>query len=211
MAPELGGDLRIVARVPVSASNTRNESGYRRRKLMTKIRVSKVDAACRQIDAAIRMLFDNGDPVAIHTLAAAGGRILRDLCERKGTKKHQMMMDHIVPGKEKDFWRVMNRPANFFKHAEQDPEEILDGLDERVNDFTTYLAVEYYRDLGYAPTAEMRALLVFIIVTNPDLMRTEASSNFRQLVSDLEWLRQSSRPEQLTTAKQVLREIRRQV
>ncbi len=35
---------------------------------MTEIRTNKVDAARRQIDAAIRMLFINKDPMIIHTL-----------------------------------------------------------------------------------------------------------------------------------------------
>jgi hypothetical protein len=35
---------------------------------VAKIRVSKVEAARRQIDAAIRMLFSNEDPVAVLSL-----------------------------------------------------------------------------------------------------------------------------------------------
>ena len=46
---------------------------------MAIIKLSKIEAAGRQIDAAIRMLFENEDPVAIHTITMAGFRILRDL------------------------------------------------------------------------------------------------------------------------------------
>mgnify|MGYP001568694580 CR=1 FL=1 len=38
---------------------------------MAKIKVNKSEAARRQIDVAIRILFRNEDPVAIHTLAMA--------------------------------------------------------------------------------------------------------------------------------------------
>jgi hypothetical protein len=39
---------------------------------MTKIRINKLDAARRQINAAIRMTFEGEDPVAIHSVIAAG-------------------------------------------------------------------------------------------------------------------------------------------
>jgi len=46
---------------------------------MTEMRVTKIEAARRQIDAAIRLLFSEEDPVVIHTIASAGFRILRDI------------------------------------------------------------------------------------------------------------------------------------
>ena len=38
---------------------------------MNEIRITKIQAAQRQIDCAIRMLFRNEDPVAIHTVVSA--------------------------------------------------------------------------------------------------------------------------------------------
>ena len=49
---------------------------------MKEIRVTKIQAAQRQINAGIQMLFRNEDPVAIHTVAMAGFRILRDLMKK---------------------------------------------------------------------------------------------------------------------------------
>jgi hypothetical protein len=46
--------------------------------------VNKIEAARRQIDAAIRMTLANEDMLAIHTVASAGYRILRDLLEKRG-------------------------------------------------------------------------------------------------------------------------------
>jgi hypothetical protein len=45
--------------------------------------VGKIAAASRELDAAIRMFFAREDELAIHTVASAAFRILRDL-----TKKH---------------------------------------------------------------------------------------------------------------------------
>jgi hypothetical protein len=42
--------------------------------MRTTICLNKIDAARRQLDAAIRMTFRQEDPVAIHCLTAAGGQ-----------------------------------------------------------------------------------------------------------------------------------------
>ena len=46
--------------------------------------LTKLDAARRQLDAAIRMFLASEDEVAIHTLGAAAYRVLRDLKEERG-------------------------------------------------------------------------------------------------------------------------------
>ena len=44
-----------------------------------KIRVSKLDAARRQLDCAIELWFAGKDEVSIHTLAAAAHQIISDI------------------------------------------------------------------------------------------------------------------------------------
>jgi hypothetical protein len=46
--------------------------------------INKLEAARRQLDAAIRMTFANEDDLAIHTVAAAAYRIVRDLLDKRG-------------------------------------------------------------------------------------------------------------------------------
>ncbi len=46
--------------------------------------INKVEAARRQIDAAVRTTFSNEDDLAIHTVAQAAYRILRDLLDKRG-------------------------------------------------------------------------------------------------------------------------------
>jgi hypothetical protein len=46
--------------------------------------INKLEAARRQLDAAIRMTFANEDELAIHTVAAAAYRILRDMLHKRG-------------------------------------------------------------------------------------------------------------------------------
>ena len=51
---------------------------------MAKIYINKLEAARRQIDAAIRMLLAKEDSLAIHTVVAAGYRVLRVLLRHRG-------------------------------------------------------------------------------------------------------------------------------
>jgi hypothetical protein len=165
-----------------------------------KLRVSKVDAA-------IRMLFDNGDPVAIHTLAAAGGRILRDLCEQKQTPNHLALTAMIRPGKEKEFHAAMNRAANFFKHADKDADEVLDGIDEKVNDSVLMMALMQYQDLGLALTAEMHALHHWYAAKHPDgFVNSAAPPQYLTAMATLN-LPAASRPDQLQMGKQLLQMV----
>src|ERR1039457_2479734 len=50
---------------------------------MGAVKVTKLEAAQRQVNAAIRMLFDGYDAVAVHTVTAAAHQIVRDICRHR--------------------------------------------------------------------------------------------------------------------------------
>jgi hypothetical protein len=52
--------------------------------LESTLQISKIAAAQRQLDAAIRMFFQREDELAIHTVAAAAFQILRDVTKQRG-------------------------------------------------------------------------------------------------------------------------------
>jgi hypothetical protein len=78
---------------------------------------SKIDVARRQLSTAIRLFFEQRDPVAVHTLVAASHQILADLGDAAGVLS-------LLKGSNKtaEFIRKMNYAANFFKHADNDPD-----------------------------------------------------------------------------------------
>ena len=45
------------------------------------MKLTKLDTAHRQLDCAIKLLFDGADPVAIHTVAGAASNQFSDLVE----------------------------------------------------------------------------------------------------------------------------------
>jgi hypothetical protein len=85
--------------------------------------VSKLDAAKRQLEIAIRLYFSNDDPVSIHTLTAASYNILRDVTKQRGAdpmfiKGH--MLEMVKPEYKKMVIEKANEAENFFKHADHD-------------------------------------------------------------------------------------------
>jgi hypothetical protein len=86
------------------------------------IRVPKLDGARRQIETAIWLRFNRGDPVSIHTLCCAGYEIVRVLNRLSG--RNLMLKDlwQMLEGESREtFRRVVNSPDNAFKHADRDP------------------------------------------------------------------------------------------
>lgn len=54
--------------------------------LNSTIQISKIAAAQRQLDAAIRIFFQREDELAIHTVTAAAFQILQDLTKLRGAR-----------------------------------------------------------------------------------------------------------------------------
>jgi hypothetical protein len=88
-------------------------------------KVSKLDAAKRQLETVIRLYFSNAEPVSIHTLTAAAYKILQDLTKHKGAEPmiiKGQLLDYVKPEHRRDTKRKINEAENFFKHADRDPE-----------------------------------------------------------------------------------------
>lgn len=94
------------------------------------MKVTKFDAARRQLDVAIRLYFGDDDPVAIHTLTAAAHQLLTDLNQASSgapTLK-DTLLGHVRPNKVNEARRLLNAATNYFKHANRDRDGALEFL-----------------------------------------------------------------------------------
>lgn len=66
-----------------------------------KLKISKLDAAKRQLETAIRLYFNSADPVSIHTLACAAHSIISDL-NKKYKGKPMIMSDFGIKDEYKN-------------------------------------------------------------------------------------------------------------
>ena len=171
---------------------------------MNEIKITKMQAAQRQIDVAIWMLFRNDDPLAIHTVAMAGFRILRDLAKKRGLER---IIDSIIrPGKETEFWRSFHSFSNFCKHADRDPNDILSGFQEDANESLLLIAATYYERLGCQMTKEMMVLAVWYISLHPNVLSRNVDPTMMALVSEAaSGIQSLPRKEQLAIGLTVLK------
>src|ERR1700730_15650904 len=92
-----------------------------------KLRISKIEAARRQLDSAIELWFLDKDEVSVHTLAAAAYQLVHDLKEHKGLARELLYDSAMIKDEYRKQWiKVIKKPMNFFKHADNDPEEALE-------------------------------------------------------------------------------------
>jgi hypothetical protein len=134
------------------------------------LQVSKLDAARRQLEMAVRLFFVDADPISVHTLAAAAGEVLADLARREGkVGLLESMLDGIRPEKEDEVRAMLHEYQNFFKHADRDPEEML-TFNPTVNEYYLLNACQLYRNL----TSERVPLLMLFTgwwqARHPDLI-----------------------------------------
>jgi len=174
---------------------------------MAQVTVNKLDAARRQIDEAVRLLFENRDPVAIHTLAAAAFEILRDLCKKTDDSEVLRAFDEILrPGMEREFWGVFKSASNFFKHANRDPQGTM-TYGEEANDILLFLCCALFLDLEQPFTHEMRVLVAWTALFYPQYVKGPLKDAIRLHV-DVGRLHQMSRVERLEFGGQALDELR---
>jgi hypothetical protein len=86
-----------------------------------KLAITKLDAACRQLETAITLWFHDVDPVSVHTLVMAAHGILKALNKKRGGQP--MLgdpMPSIRPGFEKLVADMFVESSNFFKHGAKD-------------------------------------------------------------------------------------------
>ncbi len=101
-------------------------------------RVEKLDAVRRQLRTAIRLFFEERDNVSIYTLVAAVQELLRGLLKPREEGSFIKDTDLVRPEKRKEFLGIINKPQNFFKHADSDRDEVLEFNPE----LTTFVIVD---------------------------------------------------------------------
>lgn len=110
------------------------------------MRLGKEEVAVRQLDTAIRLLFDGGDIVSVHTLACAAANVFRDILKAQGGETWRDAIIESHPGMQREVYATLVRAHNFFKHADRDPQAELQ-FDENTNDETIIVTTLEYSEL----------------------------------------------------------------
>jgi hypothetical protein len=115
--------------------------------------IGKLEAARRQLALAIRLFFQEADPIAVHTLASAAYQVLHDISESRGLIGLVKANPNVREEKRNEWQGILNRAQNFFKHAGRDPTGTFD-FDPELTRVFLFDAVLLYAQLSNQPFQE---------------------------------------------------------
>jgi hypothetical protein len=130
--------------------------------------ISKLQAAERQLNCAIRLYFADDDLLAVHTLSRAAFRILFDIYPKQSPDGFERLLNRLIADLG---WWEFNRVANFLKHADRDPEDIMDNAFEADTQMGIGFALILHCGIAGRFTPETMAFDMWIKLLNRDLFK----------------------------------------
>jgi hypothetical protein len=138
-----------------------------------KIKETKMDAAKRQLRTAIRLWFKDGDPVSIHTLAAAAHEIIHTLYRRKGLNDLLFDSSRIKDEFRSEWAKSIKKAPTFFKHAQHDPDGEIE-FNPALNHILVFIICAGLHRMGEPEGLEEMALTRWLLAHEPELFLKQA-------------------------------------
>lgn len=163
---------------------------------MSTPKISKQEAAKRQLDTAIDLFFEGGDVLSAHTLAFAAFKVLLNLYPHRGNDDFGEQIDKLIT--EGVGWHRFTEAANFLKHADRDPEGVLEDFDSEMVLPLIGLATLLYRRLSGHFSRKMEAFDFWIETLAADELAIEDSDENEErlrMASDMRRLLKDSPPD----------------
>jgi hypothetical protein len=163
------------------------------------IKVSKLDAARRQLRTAITLWFGDGDPVATHTLAFASYEILHVVSKKRDPNRMPLIFDtsFIKDEMRSEINVALKKCAVFFKHGDRDPDGIIE-FDPRMTDGFILFAIAALQQCGEDTGDEESAFLLWLHLHDPSLVNAPLDS---PPLNNVNQLRQIAKGDFLQTYK----------
>ena len=144
---------------------------------MTIEKISKIDAASRQLDMAITLWFQEADPIPIHTLASSAHQIIHDVIHHHGGEDRLFDSPYIKPGFKKIAKKHFHKHYNFFKHANHDPDKFID-FNASAPEYIIVYSIFGLEQLSIKNTSLQLAFRFFFFLNNPSLLTDEGIESF---------------------------------
>jgi hypothetical protein len=150
--------------------------------LFPKIKVSKLDAARRQLETAINLWFSGGDTVSIHALSHAAYEIIHVVSKKRQRSTELLFDSPLIKDVYRRQWaELLKSPGNFFKHADRDPEGAIEFAPELSKYFMIFsiLGLEL---AGERISVTENGFLTWLKLHEPDFLTEEGRKVFAQKV-----------------------------
>lgn len=140
--------------------------------------LTKSDVACRQLVTAIRLFFNDGDPVSVYTLASNAWEVIDQLCKGRGIDTvSDQTRSHIDPSKDLKRDYINNPYRNFFKHADSDPDVVVTGFNTRTPESVLFLAAEDYIRLNKKSPVEVQVYQSWFTAMYPEKLSPSSAED----------------------------------
>ena len=149
--------------------------------------VEKHDKVRREIELAIKLFFNQEDPVGVYALSVSSFQTIKKLAEVDShLHSHADFMSQILPETDSEFWSLFDTPYDFLKLAEENPDTSFETLDEKVNDVLLLLCGMYYILLKYPASAIINLYVCWALIAYHDYMKEDSPAyTFYNTMRDL--------------------------
>jgi hypothetical protein len=153
--------------------------------------ITKIEAAERQLDTAIKLFFENVDLLSSYTLAVASRELTDDLLSKRKDEVYLAELERlgdpqevrlsyreememlIKPEHRKEAQTLLRRKQNFLKHADRDHEQEIEDISIQELSFAILFSIKNFNLLEKRQTVAMTTFLVWFAANNPKFMRTD--------------------------------------
>jgi hypothetical protein len=132
------------------------------------MRITKFEAARRQLVTSIRLFFEGADSISVYTLGHAAWEVLDALCKHQGKIRFREQMAGANKLTEDEIKRIANHGKNFFKHADRKPEDVLEDFDDDLNDHVLIAATMDFGTLASAKPMEVQLYPIWYFAAHPE-------------------------------------------
>ncbi len=145
--------------------------------------ITKLESARRQLETAVKLYFNDAEPVSIHTLTCASHEILAELNAKRG-EGPAIMSDHMIKEPyKKEYRNMLVQAKNFFKHADRDPGDTLE-FNPEVNEYFLLDACEQYEIATSEKVPSFIAFRAWFHSKRPHLMNLPSNSMIKENFGD---------------------------
>lgn len=156
---------------------------------MSQLQLDKLTVATMQLNTAIRLFFEDRDPISVHTLVCASLEILQKLVKDKSKVASNQLVIHpdtifVKEDYRKEYIKIIFKNRNFFKHADRDRDKIINFNTEAnelyiLEAYRTFIIVSSIDALSI----EMKTFYIWFFAHYKDIFTDEYKGLAQQLCS----------------------------
>jgi hypothetical protein len=125
------------------------------------MRLTKIGVAEAHLISAVRLRFEGGHLASVYLLAASAREILTTIGEKIGTKTILKEVSEETGTPMKTLIEIVHKFTKFFKHADSDPEAVLEDFEERDVDQVLFVACRDFQRVAKGLPVELQVFVAW--------------------------------------------------